>query len=221
MKNPLSCLVAFCALFILNKSSLPQIYHYINGNKRGVTLQDLRNLEKLGLKVRKLHLDIKYLQSCVDLDLVPATLKLDNEKLKSFGKTERLHQAFVNERLLIVQENLNKTNAVYQHGRQQIFQKISLTERTCLQSLLNKHYVEEQDKIRERHGKKLLNLWRKQGRKSPDCVVNISHKKLTAHEMNALQFGLKHHILPKSFEHDKIKISIERAFNDVTWRTKS
>ena len=27
MKNPVASLVAFCALFILNKSSLPQLYH--------------------------------------------------------------------------------------------------------------------------------------------------------------------------------------------------
>ena len=98
MKNPLSCLVAFCALFILNKSSLPQLFHYIHGNKRGVTLQELRKFEKLGLKVRKLHSDEKYLQSCVELDLVPATLKIDNEKLRTFGNTHRLHQGFVKER---------------------------------------------------------------------------------------------------------------------------
>ena len=94
-------------------------------------------------------------------------------------------------------------------------------ERTCLQSLFDKQYIEELYKINARHNTKLLNMWHKQGKKSPECVVNSSHKKLSAHEMDALQYGLKHHILPRSFEHDKIKINIERALNDVTWRTSS
>ena len=32
---------------------------------------------------------------------------------------------------------------------------------------------------------------------------------------------MKHHILPYSFEYDKIKINIERTLNEVTWRTNS
>ena len=39
--------------------------------------------------------------------------------------------------------------------------------------------------------------------------------------MDALQYGLNHHVLPKAFEHEKIKIYVERAFNDATWRTNS
>ena len=221
MKNPISCLVAFCALFLINKSTLPQLYHYINGNKSGVTLQILRKLEKLGLKVRKLHLDVKYLQSCLELDLVPATLKIDNERLKHFGNTRRLHQSFVKERLLTVQEELKSRNTVYAQEREQIYKRLSLVERTCLQSLLNKHYVTELEKVKSVHAKKLLNLWNKEGKKSPDCIVNSSNRKLTAHEMDALQYGLKHHVLPKSFEHEKIKINIERMMNDVTWRNGS
>ena len=87
--------------------------------------------------------------------------------------------------------------------------------------MLNKYYVTQLETVKKNHAKKLLNMWNKQGKKSPDCIVNNSHKKLSAHEMDALQFGLKHHILPKSFEHEKIKINIERALNDVTWRTSS
>ena len=68
--------------------------------------------------------------------------------------------------------------------------------------------------------KKLLNLWRKSRKQSVDCIINISCVELTAHEVNALQFGLKHHILPSSFESDKIKKSMERTLNEVTWKSQ-
>ena len=60
------------------------------------------------------------------------------------------------------------------------------------------------------HEKKLLNLWKKQSNKCPDCIVNLSKKSLNLHEQNALRFGLKHPILLKKVQKDKIKTNVEK-----------
>ena len=59
---------------------------------------------------------------------------------------------------MTTQEELKRSNISFHHDREQIFQQISLVERTCLQSLLNKHYITELEKVKSTHGKKLLNL---------------------------------------------------------------
>jgi len=42
----------------------------------------------------------------------------------------------------------------------------------------------------------MFNLWRKESDKCPDCIFNLTEKKLSLHERNALRFGLNHPILP-------------------------
>ena len=51
MKNPVSCLVAFCALFLLNKSSLPQLFQ-INKN----SLKRESNRRSIALKANALSI---------------------------------------------------------------------------------------------------------------------------------------------------------------------
>ena len=36
-----------------------------------------------------------------------------------------------------------------------------------------------------------------------------------------VQFGLKHHILPKSFDKDLVKVNIEQMVDTAVWKTKS
>ena len=54
--------------------------------------------------------------------------------------------------------------------------------------------------------RKLMNLWIKQRDKSPDCIKNYSKRQLTITEAAALRYGLNHHILPKNFDNNKIKL---------------
>ena len=69
------------------------------------------------------------------------------------------------------------------------------------------------EKVIIRHSRKLQLLWRKQRPSSPDCLVNLSSKKLRIEEEEALRFGLDHHILPSKVHTDDLKVNIEKA----TW----
>ena len=54
--------------------SLPKLYFYIS-SKRDITVNELRQLEKLGYKTGKLKLDVRYLETCRDLGICPEFLK--------------------------------------------------------------------------------------------------------------------------------------------------
>ena len=64
-----------------------------------------------------------------------------------------------------------------------------------------------------KHSRKLQLLWRNQRPRSPDCLVNLSSRKLTVEEEEALRYGLEHHVLPSKINIDNLKVNIEKA----TW----
>ena len=217
--NPAHLMLLFFIKLLLSKfTSLVQYYHFLN-NKRGIPIKLLRSLEKSGLKVRKLCVDVKYLESCVELELCPPSLKVKDTKITLSPNADKYHLASVKDHLQVLKTKLVEANRSYCVARNDLCNNLSLTERTCLNSLLTAFYDKQLVKINERHKKKMFNLWREAGRKAPDCVINISNKELTVHERNALQFGLKHNILPRSFESGQVKMNIERTLNDVTWKT--
>ena len=96
-----------------------------------------------------------------------------------------------------------------------------MIESLTLRSLLSKRFDRKAEVVHDRHKKKLFNLWSQQSKMSPDCITNISSRTLTIHERNALQFGLHHHILPKSFDKDLVKVNIEQMVDTAVWKTKS
>ena len=70
------------------------------------------------------------------------------------------------------------------------------------------------------HRKKLICLWLRERRKSPDCVKNLSGRSLTIEEEDALRFGLDNHILPKKLQTDDIKAKIEKLFYFINKKNK-
>ena len=66
----------------------------------------------------------------------------------------------------------------------------------------------------EEHQIKLMTLWKSQRRSTPDCLINISHRILTIKE-EALRYGLKHHILPRSVNDISVKTAIEKQIYDI------
>ena len=62
--------LAVATVWILKISFLPKLYHALS-SKRDVTIKLQRKLEKLGLKLVKLNLDVKYFETCIDLDICP------------------------------------------------------------------------------------------------------------------------------------------------------
>ena len=71
----------------------------------------------------------------------------------------------------------------------------------------------EKDLVKQKN--KLSKLWNSDRCKSPPCLINLSKKKLTVCEENALRLGLKHHVLPKEVKGDSLKVELEDLVDGI------
>jgi len=101
-----------------------------------------------------------------------------------------------------------------------ILQKLSFIKKTCLIKLLTNRFEDSAKSILQTHQKKLYNLWISQRKKCPSSIINLSDRKLSILEMEALRFGLQHHILPKQIREDNVKSSIEKLAYSLGTRYK-
>ena len=142
-------------------------------------------------------------------------------KVKNLSCDKQLHGVMVKDALANARRTLSKSKENYSMLMKDIVKDISLVERTVMYSLLNTRFDAEAKMINQRHQKKLFNLWHQQAKLAPDCITVIGDITLSVHERNALQFGLKHHILAKSFDTDRVKAEIESTVDSAVWKTNT
>ena len=179
-------------------------------NKEKKFLVDVfRKLEKNGAKVLKLILDVKFLESCLELKICPEFLKFKRPRLSVYNNSDNLFQSVLNKKLLETKQELRQAERLYSSSKE-VFRKLTFLERNCLISLLSDYYKELAKKVIKRHHFKLLNIWKKQRHSSPDCLKNFSSTEFSIKQQEALRFGLGNHILPPKVRPDNIKTNIER-----------
>ena len=200
------------SLWYKKSTSLPQLYFAIS-NRRSVTVKDLRQIEKLGYKVLKLRLDVKYLETCSNLNLCPDFLKFKPPKLKVYQNLSDLHQIIVRKKINEVKKELAKVEKQYTE-KKVILKQLGIVEKLSLLSLLTEKFQSAANSIITTHRQKQLRLWLRQRQKSPECIINLSRKKkLTIPEEDSLRFGLDNHILPKKLKIDEIKANVEHVLS--------
>ena len=79
-------------------SSLPKLYHGID-SKRKIPVSTLRAFEKQGHILVKLQLDIKYFETCLDLDLCPEFLKFKPPNLSVYNNAQYLYGPILRKKL--------------------------------------------------------------------------------------------------------------------------
>ena len=94
-----------------------------------------------------------------------------------------------------------------------LIQQLSIIEKSCLPSLLSDTFQQTAKTTIVIHRKKLLHLWIKQRNKSPNCLINLSHRKLSIQKEESLRVGLVHHTLPKKVNVNDVKAIIEQFLN--------
>ena len=218
MENVAALLFAIANWFIAIKPSLPDLYYNVS-SKRGIPIKKFRYLEKRGLKATKLRLDVQYLETCLNMGLYPPMYRVKDTKVNTPVLNNKVEKVIIQNTLANARCDLEDAKSHYKAVLKEITDNISLMERICLNALLSRRYSKEVKDVHERHQKKLFNLWSKQSKFSPDCIRDISSRGLSIQERNALQFGLQHHIIPKSFDRTKVKVYIEEAIDSLLWKT--
>ena len=209
-------------LFVFNLlfrylDTLPKLYHYCS-SRTSVLVSELRQFEKLCTKITKLRLDIIYFEQCVNLKICPKFLCAKFPKLKAYHKTSNIKNEILKNQLGVLRHELRKICQTYSSMRTKIKDKLSFLEYAILMSRLTKKCKMETCETEQRHQRKLTKLWKEQRTPAPDCLINLSDRKLTLEEENALRLGLKHHILPRNIDSIQVKTSVEQlwSFNKKT-----
>ena len=208
-------IIVLCSIWYLNATSLPKLYYRLQG-RRNVAVQQLRKLEKSGLKLTKLTLDLKYFQSCVELGLCPKFLRFKPPNLSAYKKTSNVYRQVLINQVNIIKKELKSIRNTYIKELKSIRNSISYMESLVLCNLLKKRYVASSVPVLKTHNKKLLALWKSERTRSPDCLMNLSSVKLSLLEQNVLRLGLKSHILPKKIDEEGVKVEIEKLVSNIT-----
>ena len=203
-------ILTFCCLWWIKCTSLPKLYHRIT-SRRDVSLVELRKLEKDGLKLTKLSLDVKYLESCRELGLCPKFLQFKTPNIRAYENTDTLYAQVLNNQINVVKNDFRQACTEFEADKKNIGDSLSLLERTLLISFLNKRFENSTRPILEKHQSKLLRLWKTSRFRSPDCLMNLSKRQLSIQEQNVLRCGLKHNILPKRVDPDSVKTNVEKV----------
>ena len=181
---------------ICDINSLPKLYYRLAG-RRNVTVKQLRQLEKLFVKVEKLRLDLKYFTRCNELDLCPKFLRFKAPKLDAYRDVKKILKQVVIKEIISVCKEVRHVEKKRKTAQINITNSISFIERCILMSLFRRNSVAKMREVQGRHEKKLYNLWSSTNRlKNTKSLINLSSKKLSIEEENILLFGLNHHILP-------------------------
>ena len=199
---------------------LPVLYHSLH-SKRGIPVNKLRKLEKATLQVAKKLADIRFWHRCIALKLCPEFLKFKPPRLKQYNNIQELYEIVVRKSLEQSKRELTVSEAKLQSLKREVNSTISPTDNEMLESALQSNCNEFMKQTEAIHNKKLLKLWFKQRPRSPDCVLNLSDRTLSLEERNVLYKGLKHHILPKRINTERLKANIEKLCKTLVDRTKS
>ena len=167
-------------------------------------------MEKVGWKTVKLKLDLKYLQTCLDLDLCSEFLKFKPPNFKAYSKPREIYRLVVRKKLKEIKCERNVADRKYQTIKIGIFEELSLLEKSCFIHLLKKKFEQNAKTMLNTHQRKLINLYRKQTSRVPHAINTLSDKKLSLKETNALRYGLKHHLPRKKVKQDEVKTNVEK-----------
>ena len=201
-------------LWRIKANSIPQLY-YPMSNGSTVDVSEIRKLEKLHYRCAKLKLDVKYFDDCQELDVCPKFLQIKTPNLAAYQNTKTFYRQAVNNQLKAIKHDLESTLTQYHEVEKDIHSKLSYFQWIVLKSSISKHTLGKCTTVRERHKTKLLALWKRERFRSPNAVINLSSRKLTINEENALRCGLNHHILPSKVDPNIVKINVEKLFTSL------
>ena len=138
-------------------TTLPQLYYRLS-SRRSVGVREFRRLEKAGLRLSKVKLDITYFENCQELDLCPDMMKAKLPKLKAYRDKKSFYNKALQNQINILNDEMKVQLEVYTSRWRNISKKLSTLERLALTYNLNLFYRSESEKVLVTHKKKLLNL---------------------------------------------------------------
>ena len=214
-------IVTLCIVFLF-RWRFPKnkrITEIIEKNYGRDTVKKIRKFEKTDYKRRKIDLDLNFLHTCVENDVIPkfCTFKTANRNLRS-------SQAYTDCQKKLLKEEI-KQKELRKNSLEEEFLKI---EKELLDILLyidfvhvsslfingNKSSIKKIEHIQNIKLEELIGL--KQGHDPKQVIYNYSSYTLSEHETSLLTKGLDFALPPKNIKFDNHLLPFELLYRDIS-----
>ena len=206
---------AFIIIWMTKTFSLPRIYYYIWQKRRDFTIDWFRQYERNSRKRHRVSLDIKFIQSCLDLDIFPTFVNFRVPYALRNLDSGQLKRKILRNELKVKQKAYNTLNNLINRDREKIRSNLTFIQQSVLHIILNRAIRSSSAGWIRTQNNKLFNLWIRQRPYSPTSIRNFSTYKLTVFEENALRLGLNNHICPPFVNKSEIQIAFEKLARSV------
>ena len=166
------------------------------------TLLSYRNVEKTSEQIIKTQNHVTFLRTCKDYNLTPKFLrfKLYNKHLHSSDHYRQYQRILLDKEIKSQVRKKNRLQQKLNEARKQLRNQISWLDNACLLHRVKIRNKQILINIQRVHSKKLRNLGYDVTKKLDprSLVTNLSDVPLSQSQIEALAFGLKHALPPKS-----------------------
>ena len=212
------CLLSKWYIKSYKKLNLINTYKVIAKSSK-VNIMDLKKFEKVCIKVKKLDCDIKYFESCQEMELIPEFLKFKVPNLKIYSDSESYYKLALNKFIESVKKEKEKSKSVKLKLYNQLKTEISFIKFKFLIKKISECSLQKEENIKSiSHNKKLFNLWMKRNKYYPNTIVNLSSYNLKINETNALMYGLNHNIFPHKVDEIKMVSNIDSQIRKICFK---
>ena len=200
------CVVSFCLLRPFGKI----IYDISNAHNGRISIQELRKLEKLYVKVKKAELDIQFLKNCQYLKVTPKFLSFNVPHASSHDTKavrKRLLRGALRKRNCEVRKLQKELDVSMKNTRG----VVSSMEWFILIRSLDRNAKDMSSSVAKTHAKKLSSLTENSTLPfvASDVVRNLSSCILSDDELNVLKHGLTFGIEPLRLNRTDIFVTFE------------
>ena len=206
-------------LFIIKLRFPPKksVANVIRRRYGDATLKVIRKFEKIDLKKRKILLDINFLETCRDSNVIPHFLQFRtaNYNLKRSGTYKDCQLLLLDEEICAKQKKLDELTKNFDWIKKDLHNKLSYFDFLHITSLFFEPNVKAMEKIELRQNRKLTNLLEENIKHDPKKIIhNYSSHKLTQDQESLLIKGLNFALPPKKLKYEEYMLPFELLYRD-------
>ena len=181
-------------------------------------LKKLRKLEKLDFKIKKIMLDISFLEACISNNIIPSFLnfKMPNRSLRYSDTYMQCQRTLLNTELLSKQNKLSELKTELSSVSNSIKSNVSFFDAYYAIHLFTSSNDKLISKIKNVQNLKLTQLTAHQHGHDPDDVIyNYSSYILNDIEKSVLTKGLNYALPPKKLKYENYILPFELLYRSV------
>ena len=183
-----------------------------------LTLSKIRKLEKLDFRIGKARLDITFLETCIDNDVIPNFVKFrtPNRSLRKSKSYELCQRLLLNQELAIKKEKLAKDVEDLKCIKREISEFISSLDFLFISSLFLDGNYKALKQVEQVQNDKLSKILKESPKhEADDLIYNFSSHTLTSAQKSILMKGLNFSLPPKKLKSEDYLLNFELFFREV------